>query len=227
MNKDKDEVAPLIHESAQASHYDKEALHYDAFNEERPTQINQLIETILKQHRVNSVLDLTCGTGLQVFWLMKRGFHVVGSDINETMLQIAKEKAIQEKLKVELFKGDMRTTQAGHFDAVLTIFNAIGHLTKSDFEMALKNIHHNLNDNGVYLFDIFNLDYLLHEDNITKLTIDWLKKRVTLSQGKFSTAPSVRMAFLHLMIFIMNKEALKSLQFQRPIRRFRFIVLSN
>lgn len=35
------------------------------------------------------------------------------------------------------------------------------------------NINRNLNMNGLYIFDIFNLNYLLKDNNITKLTIDW------------------------------------------------------
>ncbi|HFL2715757.1 TPA: methyltransferase domain-containing protein [Legionella pneumophila] len=164
------------HESAKASHYDKEAIHYDAFNEERSVPTNQLIEKILKEHEVHSVLDLTCGTGSQVFWLAKRGFDVVGVDINEKMLAIAQEKANKQKMDIKFIRGDMRTSQIGQFEAVLSIFNSIGHLSQQDFEKSLMNINNNLRTNGLYLFDIYNLDYLLYEDNITKLTIDWQKK---------------------------------------------------
>lgn len=38
----------------------------------------------------------------------------------------------------------------------------------------MRNVANNLNDNGLYIFDIFNLDYLLHKDHITRLTIDLL-----------------------------------------------------
>jgi len=167
----------VSHTSAQPSHYDKEAEQYDAFNEERSKVINHSIERILKQHKVKTVLDLACGTGSQVFWLSKNGYDVVGYDINEKMLEIAKTKAKKESLDIRFLKGDMRSTNAGKFDAVITIFNAIGHLTKEDFEQAIKNIHANLKDGGLYIFDIFNLNYLLTGDNITKLTIDWLKKK--------------------------------------------------
>src|SRR5690606_20096416 len=78
-------------------------------------------------------------------------------------------------MDIQLIKGDMRTTYAGEFDAVITIFNAIGHLTRHDFEKALRNIHRNLKRGGIYLFDIFNLNYLIKNDRITTLTIDWLK----------------------------------------------------
>jgi ubiquinone/menaquinone biosynthesis C-methylase UbiE len=164
---------PLLHTSAKASHYDTSAEHYDAFNEENSKIINQFIEKTLQKYNVKTVLDLTCGTGSQVFWLAKRGYDVVGSDINAKMLSIAKEKAQKEALDIPFLKGDMRTAKVGTFDAVITIFNSVGHLTKSDFEKTMRNIHRNLNEGGIYIFDIFNLSYLMKDNNITKLTIDW------------------------------------------------------
>jgi ubiquinone/menaquinone biosynthesis C-methylase UbiE len=165
----------LLHKSAKASHYNKEADNYDAFNEENSRVINVLIEKILAKNKARSVLDITCGTGSQVFWLAKRGFEVVGSDINARMLKIAKSKAKEEGLVISFLREDMRTIQAGQFDAVISIFNAVGHLTKEDFERAMSNIYRNLKEGGVYIFDIFNLAYLQKDDRITQLTIDWQK----------------------------------------------------
>jgi ubiquinone/menaquinone biosynthesis C-methylase UbiE len=162
------------HQSAKPSHYNKEAESYDAFNEARSVLINSTLEKILKKYNVNTVLDLTCGTGSQVFWLIKCGFGVVGSDINAKMLKIAQDKAKKEKLDLQFIKGDMRTVHVGEFDAVITIFNAIGHLTKADFEKALHNIHRNLKNDGLYIFDIANLNYFLTGNHISELTIDWL-----------------------------------------------------
>ena len=166
----------MPHTSARSSHYDSGAETYDHFNERKSAVINGVLEGILKQYGVRSVLDLTCGTGSQVFWLLKCGFNVKGADINVKMLSIAKKKAIQQAVNPGFIEGDMRTLNVGQFDAVLTIFNAVGHLTKNDFEKAMHNINSNLKDGGLYIFDIFNLTYLLAEDNITSLTIDWQKK---------------------------------------------------
>ncbi len=165
----------ISHYSAKPSHYNKEAKRYDIFNEKNSKLINQTIEKILKKYAVKTVLDLTCGTSSQVLWLAKRGYEVTGSDINSNMLKIARSKAKKEKLNVKLLKGDMRTLQVGKFDAVITIFNAVGHLTKVDFEKAMHTIHGNLKDNGLYIFDINNLTYLMKDNNITHLTIDWQK----------------------------------------------------
>ena len=165
----------LPHSSAKPSHYNKSAEHYDVLNEENSKPSNQTIEEILKGRKVNNVLDLSCGTGSQVFWLAERGYNVLGADINAAMLKIAKAKAQRKHAAIKFLKGDMRNSRLGTFDAVITIFNSIGHLTKEDFEKTIRNIRANLSDDGLYVFDIFNLDYLAAGNNITKLSIDWQK----------------------------------------------------
>lgn len=164
----------LKHTTAKASYYNTRAECYDEFNENNSKSINALLEKILKEHQVVTVLDLTCGTGSQVFWLKEKGFEVVGSDISRSMLKIAKQKAKLKQLKLKFLQGDCRTVHAGQFDAAITIFNAIGHLTREDFKLTIQNINRNLNPGGLYIFDIFNLDYLKAGNNITKLTGDWM-----------------------------------------------------
>lgn len=177
------------HFSAKESHYNKDAKHYDTFNEENSRIINQTLEQILKTHNVKTVLDLTCGTGSQVFYLTKHEYEIVGADINSLMLKIAQKKADKEKSPIKFIKGDMRNLYVGKFDAVITIFNAVGHLTKLDFEKAMRNINSNLKSGGLYIFDINNLDYLAKDHNITSLTIDWQRTidDVTIRDIQYST----------------------------------------
>ena len=163
----------VTHVSAKPSHYNNESESYDEFNEQNSQIINRTVETLLRKYKVKTVLDLTCGTGSQVFYLHKHGYQVIGADFNAKMINIAKQKAKKERLKISFLKRDMRTARIGQFDAVITIFNAIGHLTKNDFAQALNSINANLENDGLYIFDIFNRTYLQHADNITKLTIDW------------------------------------------------------
>ncbi len=151
---------------------------YEAlFHEDSPNEkiTNQSIEKILKKYHVNTVLDITCGTGSQVFWLLKQGFTVVGSDISPSMLKIAKQKARQEKLDVEFHQGDMRDIGVGTFDAVITIFNAVGHLTKAHFEKTMRNVYNSLHNEGIFIFDILNLTFVNHNDNISKLSLERIK----------------------------------------------------
>jgi SAM-dependent methyltransferase len=139
--------------------YKKLPQYFDAHNIGEDTEAkNAVLEKLLKKHKVASVLDLTCGTGSQVFFLTKRGYQVVGSDFSPALLKIARDKAKKEKLKIQFIDGDMRSIRVGSFDAAITMFNAVGHLSKSGFAKAIRNIHKNLRVGGIYVFDIFNLD---------------------------------------------------------------------
>lgn len=138
--------------------YKKLPKFFDAHNVSADTDAkNQAIEKLLKKYGVKSVLDMTCGTGSQVFHLSEAGYQVTGSDLSSALIQIARDKALLHKKSAEFIEGDIRTLKVGKFDAVITMFNAIGHLSKSGFTKAIRNIHSNLKTGGIYVFDIFNL----------------------------------------------------------------------
>jgi SAM-dependent methyltransferase len=146
--------------------------YFDVHNISEQTEAkNALIEKLLKEQMVKTVLDMTCGTGSQVFYLAERGYEVVGSDFSPALLEIARSKAKETRRNITFIDGDMRKIIVGKFDAVITIFNAIGHLTKADFELALQNIHDNLKNDGVYIFDIFNLQAIT-DDIIIDFAMD-------------------------------------------------------
>jgi SAM-dependent methyltransferase len=132
---------------------------FDGHSESENTKIrNAILEKFLKKHGIKTVLDLTCGTGSQVFYLAQRNYKIIGSDFSEPLLKIARKKAQQNKIKTKFISGDMRHSRLGKFDAVITMFNAIGHLSRKDFAKTLKNVGKNLHPGGIYVFDIFNLE---------------------------------------------------------------------
>ncbi len=139
--------------------FNKLAEYFDTPGRESPHAIrtNHSIEQILRKYKVKTVLDLACGTGSQAFYLAKRGYEVTGADISLDLVRIASSKARKEKMRMKMLHGDMRDIKVGSFDAIITIFNAVGFLTKKGFEKAMRNIHSNLNNNGLYVFDIFNV----------------------------------------------------------------------
>jgi len=148
---------------------------FDAHNITNKTErTNRIIEKLLSQHDVKTVLDFSCGTGSQVFFLNKFGYKITGVDFSPPLLKIARKKATRENLSITFLDGDMRKLEVGKFDAVITIFNAIGHLSKTDFNKTLKNIYNNLHDGGFYLFDIFNLE-AMNVNTINNLTMDYKK----------------------------------------------------
>jgi ubiquinone/menaquinone biosynthesis C-methylase UbiE len=144
--------------------YGKFSQYFDANNFAEDTEVNNaLIEKLLREHSVQTVLDLTCGTGSQVFYLINHGYECTGADVSPMLLEIAREKATTKNLNIDFIDGDMRTLKVKKFDAVITIFNAIGHLIKGDFMKAIQNVRENLNDGGIYIFDILNLEAMTDE----------------------------------------------------------------
>lgn len=124
---------------------------------------NKTIEEVLRRHKSNSILDMACGTGAQVFYLINLGYKVIGTDFSPGLLEIARNKALKQNIAAEFIDGDMRNLQVGQFDAVITIDNAIGHLVENDFNVAVSNIYKNLKSGGIYVFDILNLDAMTDE----------------------------------------------------------------
>ena len=148
---------------------------FDAHNITNKTETtNRVIEKLLSKHDVSSVLDFSCGTGSQVFFLNKFGYRVTGVDFSSPLLKIARNKALRENLSINFLDGDMRKLEVGKFDAVITISNAIGHFAKTDFNKTLNNIYKNLNDKGLYLFDIFNLE-AINNTSVNNLSMDYKK----------------------------------------------------
>ena len=66
---------------------------------------NSVIEKILKKHKIKTVLDLTCGTGSQVFFLAKHGYKIVGADFSSDLLKIARKKSQKRKIRFEVYRG--------------------------------------------------------------------------------------------------------------------------
>lgn len=105
---------------------------------------------------VNRICEIACGTGSMAIELSKRGYDVTASDLSVEMLTEAEHKARNENANVRFVSADMRNfslyTKA---DAILCLLDSMNYLTKpSDFSAALKSVHKNLADGGIFLFDI-------------------------------------------------------------------------
>lgn len=137
---------------------------FDAHNINQDTERkNAIIKKLLKEQGVGTILDMTCGTGSQVLYLAQHGYKITGSDLSPALIDLAREKSKKMDLNIPFMVGDMRSIHVGTFDAVITIFSAIGHVNKADFEITLQNIRLNLNNDGIYIFDIYNLQALTDE----------------------------------------------------------------
>ncbi len=73
------------------------------------------------------VLDVACGTGNQSIPSARAGAEVIGLDIAPNLLEQARKRALDEKLKIEFVEGDAEKIpyEAGRFDVVLSMFGAM------------------------------------------------------------------------------------------------------
>jgi SAM-dependent methyltransferase len=106
---------------------------------------------------VKSVLDLGAGTGNHALPLARRGYDVVGVDLSEEMVRIAREKASEAGTRVEFRHGDLRDVQLGRrFDAVLLMFAVLGYQrTNADVRAALENARAHVRPGGVLVLDLW------------------------------------------------------------------------
>lgn len=166
--------------------YDESCNYYDLLeishkdNKER----NSFLEKMFKKYKIKSFFDLTCGTGAQAIYFLKKGYLVKASDYSKGMVAVANNKLKKLKRKEKFIVGDMRTINFGKADAVITMFNAIGHLSKKDFEKTLQNIKNNLKPKGHYIFDIYNLNDMPRDLPLNK-HIDVVKEKGDLCLVRF------------------------------------------
>ena len=94
------------------------------------------------------VLDLCCGAGYESMRLNSLGAKVVGTDLSEKSIEIAKLR----NPEIEFYVKDMLKSYAdlGSFDGIACIAGLV-HIPENKIELAFKNMYEVLKDNS-YLF---------------------------------------------------------------------------
>ena len=79
------------------------------------------------------ILDIGCGTGRHSIELAKRGYHVNGLDLSDSMLQKAQENAQRQQVQVTFVKQDARSLPyKSEFDLALMICEGAFPLMETD-----------------------------------------------------------------------------------------------
>ncbi|MCF7872179.1 class I SAM-dependent methyltransferase [Candidatus Woesearchaeota archaeon] len=106
---------------------------------------------VLKKHNKNTKLiyDVACGSGSHSILLKKKGFDVIGVDLHDGMLKIARKKGLKA------YKQDMRNLcMKKNADCIITMFNSISHLNGyTDLKKMVLSYLDNLNVGGLIIFD--------------------------------------------------------------------------
>ncbi len=146
------------------SFYEELSSVYDiVFPEDKET--TEFLSSGLKKG--DKVLDLACGTGIYTIALGKKGFDSVGIDLDETMIQIAKDKAKAES--VTFYSGDMlqfnNFVAEKNFDLIYCIGNSMVHLNDREaVENLIKTVYEKLEVNGAFVVQIINYNRIVNKD---------------------------------------------------------------
>ncbi len=128
---------------------------------------SNFFQDILKQHGVETVLDIACGTGFHSVTLKADGFEVTAADGAPNMLIQARENAqqfgIDDLRLVEAEWTRLGESFAGEqFDAVICLGNAFTHLFDEDDRLqTLTEVYQLLNKDGIAIIDQRNYDAIL------------------------------------------------------------------
>jgi len=110
--------------------YSNIAEYYDYMLTKNPDR-EKFFGDIFQRYEVKSILDCACGTGNDLILFDSLGYNITGSDISESMLNVAQEKITKYGANVPLKKADfhhLNDNFAQKFDAVVCLSNAINEL---------------------------------------------------------------------------------------------------
>ena len=127
---------------------------YDIVNQNKDySRETDFLEKLFRDRKIETILDVGCGTGTHMKLLEEKGFECNGVDLNQEMLEVAREK-----VKGELIQADMKNFDLNKkYDAVTCLFAAFNHLkNREEAKKALKCFKKHLNEKGFLLIDLHN-----------------------------------------------------------------------
>jgi SAM-dependent methyltransferase len=172
---------------------------------------------------VRRILDIACGTGSHAIEFEQLGYDVVGSDISEDMLAFAREKALAGRSEVRFEKQDMRTLDVASrpFDAVVCLFDAIGHVqTTAAIKQTFRAVHGHLREDGLFVLEFWHAAAMAGQHDplrVRKFTTD-RGEILRLSQTTVDLA--LQCATVEHAIYDLRSDGTYQTAIERQINRF-------
>ena len=134
--------------------YIYDSLMSDADYDGRSEYILKLFEKYGKKPTL--LLDLACGTGEFSFRLKEEGVDVIGVDMSEDMLSIAREKAMERNIDLLfLCQKAEELDLYGTVDGAICCMDSLNHITDlRNFKKAIKKVSLFLEKGCLFIFDL-------------------------------------------------------------------------
>jgi SAM-dependent methyltransferase len=105
------------------------------------------------------ILDVPCGYGRHTNRLAALGYSMTGVDISAGFLNLARQQAAEQGLRVDYRQGDMRALPFNEeFDRAIMLFTSLGYFEDAGNLATLKSVARALRPGGLLGFDIPNRD---------------------------------------------------------------------
>jgi len=142
--------------------YQKFASHYDdifPLNEET-------IRFLVERFKRGKTLDLGCATGEYSLALSRKGYEVLGVDIDPQMIEMSLQKNKKLSLLARFLQGNcLDIVYKNQFLNILCIGNTLVHLHSQDeIKQSLTHIYESLKENGKFVLQIINYDRILDQE---------------------------------------------------------------
>lgn len=146
--------------------YDRADIYDLIENESRYEAYKKHWETVLQNRHIETLLDVSIGSGNVTLPLADLGIRLSGSDLSETMLESCKKKAQAKNLDIELQCSDFRMVSerfTKQFDCVASTGNSLPYVSNEDVLKTLEQMDSLVKPGGYLYFDIRNWDKILKD----------------------------------------------------------------
>ena len=152
---------------------------YDIFMKDAPYEKWTIyIQNIFKKFKVNPkiICELGCGTGNMTIRLAKKNFSLIGIDISDDMLAIAKNKIIENNIDNILFLNQNMCNfkLVNKVDCFICICDGLNYiLNEKDLLNVFKSVFKYLNKDGLFIFDlntIYKFKHILGQNDFCETT---------------------------------------------------------
>lgn len=133
---------------------------------ERLRTLSSFLEKHLSKHKDGNIFDAALGIGCESIFLKKKGYNILSNEIDDTLIQIAKESAEEHRVHLEITEQDWRQMEfqysSNYFEGIFILGNSLCLLDKlDDIRLTLKNFLFALKDGGTLIVDERNFPYML------------------------------------------------------------------
>lgn len=170
------------------------------YNKRDKNEAENFVQNLISNKHINSssqpkVIDLACGNGRFSKALDSNGFEVLGLDISDYKIDLAKS---QTYLHREFEKWDMLDPfPTKNMDIVFNLFTSFGYYDEDEKDiLILQNVANSLKKGGLFVFDFLNV----------KFALDNLKPKETIEKEKvvFNIKKELKDGFIQKNIEIID-----------------------